>query len=98
MSEPQSPDSADRTCRPALGRFLALKPFKNLVFLVQRCVASARAGSFLGRFRRAARFAAKAIEQDGVLLLMPKEPSLAFIWVPLAIVFTAGGAILGALT
>jgi len=71
---------------------------RHLLYAGQRFVASARAGSFLGRFRRRARFAARAIDQDGVLLLMPREPSLAFYWVPLAVVFTAGGAILGALT
>lgn len=74
------------------------RPFRHLLYGAQRLVASARAGSFLGRFRRGVRFAATAIDQDGVLLLMPREPSLAFIWVPLAIVFTAGGALLGALT
>ena len=76
----------------------ALYVFRRALYAGQRIVASARAGSFLGRFRRSARFAAKAIDQDGVLLLMPREPSLAFYWVPLAILFTAGGAMLGALT
>ena len=73
-------------------------PFKHTLYGAQRMVASARAGSFLGRFRRGARFAVKPIDQDGVLLLMPREPSLAFTWVPLAILSVAGGALLGALT
>ncbi len=76
----------------------AHNPFRHVSYAIQRLVASARAGSFLGRFRRRARFAARAIDQDGVLLLMPREPSLAFYWVPLALLFTAGGALLGALT
>lgn len=76
----------------------ALNPFRHILYAGQRLVASARAGSFLGRFRRRVRFAARAIDQGGVLLLMPREPSLAFYFVPLAILFTAGGAVLGALT
>ena len=53
-------------------------PLRHVAYALQRLSASARAGSFLGRFRRRARFAARAIDQDGILLLMPKEPSLAF--------------------
>lgn len=79
-------------------RRFALRPFRQAVFVYQRLKASARAGSFLGRFRRRVRFQALGVDQDGVLLLMPREPSLAFYWVPLAILFTAGGAALGALT
>jgi hypothetical protein len=76
----------------------ALKLLRHILHAGQRFVASARAGSFVGRFRRRARFAARAIDQDGILLLMPREPSLAFYWVPLAIVFTTGGAMLGLLS
>jgi len=76
----------------------ALNPFRHILYAAQRLTASARAGSFLGRFRRRARFAARAIDQDGVLLLMPREPSLSFYWVPLAILFTTGGAVLGVLS
>jgi hypothetical protein len=68
------------------------------LYVLQRLIASARAGSFLGCFRRGVRFAARAIDQDGVLLLMPREPSLSFYWVPLAILSVVGGALIGALT
>jgi len=44
------------------------------------------------------RFVARAVDQDDVLLLMPKEPSVTFYYVPLAILFVAGGALLGALS
>jgi hypothetical protein len=74
---------------------------RHLWFAMQRFVASARAGSFLGRFRKSARFAARGIDQDDVLLLMPREPSLTFYWAywaPLAIAFAAGGAMLGFVT
>lgn len=67
-------------------------------FLHQRIVASARAGTWFGKFRRSVRFKADAIEQNGTLLLMPREPSFAFYYIPLCIVFVAGGAILGALS
>ena len=83
------------------GKSLIRGPFRALrhfLYAGQRFAASARAGSFLGRFRRSARFAAKAIDQDGVLLLMPREPSLAFYFVPLALLFAGGGAALGFLT
>ena len=70
-------------------------PFRRLRFAVERFRASARAGTYFG-WRRAVRFAARALDQDGVLLLMPREPSFAFYYVPLAILFTAGGAALAA--
>jgi hypothetical protein len=69
--------------------------FKRLRFAKDRLIASARAGSWLGRFRAKARFAAKAVDQDGTLLLMPKEPSLSFIYLPLAALFFIGGAVAG---
>jgi hypothetical protein len=69
--------------------------FKRLRFLNDRLIASARAGSWFGRFRAKARFAAKAVDQDGTLLLMPKEPSLSFIYLPLAALFVIGGAVAG---
>jgi len=74
------------------------KPLRHVAYALQRLVASARAGSFFGRFRKRARFAARGVDQDGIILLMPKEPSLAFYWVPLAVLFTLGGAALGALS
>ena len=81
------------------GKRPAFRSFRRLRFAHERLKASARAGSFLGSsLRRRVRFAARAVDQDGVLLLMPREPSLAFYWVPLAILFTAGGALLGALS
>lgn len=61
----------------------------------QRLVASARAGCYLG-LRRGARFAARAVDQDGILLLMPREPSFAFFYVPLLVVAAAAGAALAA--
>lgn len=61
----------------------------------QRFVASARAGCYLG-LRRGARFAVRAVEQDGILLLMPREPSFAFFYVPLLVVAAAAGAALAA--
>ncbi len=77
------------------GESAGFRPLRRLSFLFQRLKASARAGTFLA-LRRRVRFAAHAIDQDGVLLLMPSEPSLAFYWAPLAVLFTVGGALLGA--
>ena len=68
------------------------RPFRRLAFAWARTVASARAGSW--GFRRKARFAARAIDQDGVLLLMPREPSLAFVLVPALFVAAFSGAAL----
>ena len=76
----------------------ALKPLRHVLYAAQRLSASARAGSFLWSFRRRVRFVARAIDQDGILLLMPREPSLAFYWVPLAVLLTTGGALIGALS
>jgi hypothetical protein len=70
---------------------------KRLRFLKDRLIASARAGVWLG-FRAKVRFKAKAVDQDGILLLVPKEPSLAFIYVPLALLFVVGGAVAGFVT
>lgn len=70
---------------------------KRLRFLKDRLIASARAGVWLG-FRAKVRFTAKALDQDGTLLLMPKEPSLAFIYVPLALLFVVVGAVAGFVT
>jgi hypothetical protein len=61
----------------------------------QRFTASARAGCYLG-LRRSARFVAKAVDQDGILLLMPREPSFAFYYVPLLVLAAALGAGLAA--
>jgi hypothetical protein len=72
--------------------------FKRLRFAKDRLIASARAGAWVGRFRAKARFAAEAVDQDGTLLLMPKEPSLAFIYVPLAVLSFVGGAVAGFVT
>lgn len=68
------------------------RPFKCSRFVWQRAVASARASSW--GLRRKARFAARAIDQDGVLLLMPREPSLAFVLVPALISAAFSGAAL----
>jgi hypothetical protein len=38
------------------------------------------------------------VEQDGVLLLMPREPSLAFYYVPLCLVAVGVGVIVGVLS
>jgi hypothetical protein len=67
-----------------------------LRFWFERFVASGRAGAWCGRFRRGARFAVTAIDQDGVLLLMPREPSFSFVFVPLLLISCAGGAALAA--
>jgi len=61
----------------------------------QRFTASARAGCYSG-LRRSVRFAATGVEQDGVLLLMPREPSFAFYYVPLLGLAAALGAGLAA--
>jgi hypothetical protein len=71
-------------------------PLRRLKFAAERLQASARAGSYLGRFRKRVRFAARGVEQDGVMLLMPKEPSFAFYYVPLAVASVAIGAGLAA--
>jgi len=68
---------------------------RRIRFAWQRFTASARAGCYSG-LRRSARFAARAVEQDGIVLLMPKEPSFTFIYVPLLILAAAIGAALAA--
>jgi hypothetical protein len=74
-------------------------PFRHLRFIRDRLIAQARAGSWgAPPGRTKIRYAATAIDQDGVLLLMPKEPSLAFYYVPLAIVATVAGALAGVLS
>jgi hypothetical protein len=67
----------------------------RLRHLKNRLIALARAGSWLGPYRAKTRYRVEPVEQDGVILLMPKEPSLAFYYVPLAVVFTVGGAVVG---
>ncbi|MBP6014472.1 MAG: hypothetical protein KBA31_19745 [Alphaproteobacteria bacterium] len=79
-------------------RFLPWKPLKAARFLSERLVASWRTTSFLARFRKRARFAARAIDQDGVLLLMPRESNLSVWYGPLLVAFTIGGAFLGAVS
>ena len=76
-----------------MSKVMNMQPIKALRFVFARLVASARAGSYLGRFRRGARFRADAVDQDGVLLLMPREPSLGFVFVPVAALFSAAGMI-----
>lgn len=88
----------DRPVRASTEWLNGLWVVRRLRFACQRLKASARAGSFLPLLRRKVRFAARAIDQDGVLLLMPQEPSLAFYYAPLAILFVAAGALLGALS
>ena len=73
------------------------RALRHVRFAWERFVASARAGSWAGRLRRRARFVARAVDQDGVLLLMPREPSLAFAYVPLLILSAACGAALAML-
>lgn len=68
---------------------------RRMRFAVQRFIASARAGTYSG-LRRAARFAARAVDQDGTLLLMPREPSFTFYYVPLLILAAAAGTSLAA--
>ncbi len=70
--------------------------FRHIRFAFQRFVASARAGTYVGFLRRGARFAVRAIDQDGVLLLMPREPSVAIIYVPLLLLSAVAGAALAA--
>lgn len=84
---------ADRVLAPG-GVTAALRRIR---FAWQRFTASARAGCYCG-LRRRARFAARAVEQDGILLLMPREPSFSFIYVPLLILAAAAGASLAAFT
>lgn len=69
---------------------------RHIRFAFQRLVASARAGTYLGFLRRGARFAAQPVDQDGVLLLMPREPSVGIIYVPLLLLSAAAGAALAA--
>jgi hypothetical protein len=68
---------------------------RRIRFTSQRFAASARAGCYSG-LRRSVRFAAKGVDQDGVLLLMPREPSFAFYYVPLLGLAAALGAGLAA--
>lgn len=68
---------------------------RRIRFAWQRFAASARAGCYSG-LRRSARFAARVVDQDGTLLLMPREPSFAFFYVPLLVLAAAGGAALAA--
>lgn len=84
----------NRAGGPAAG----FKPLRIVLFFAQRWRAWARTRGVFVRLRRAVRYAATAIDQDGILLLMPREPSLSFVWLPLAVLFAAGGAALGALT
>jgi hypothetical protein len=74
-------------------KVMNMQPIKALRFAFVRLVASARAGSYFGRLRRRVRFRAVAVDQDGVLLLMPREPSLGFVFVPLAVLFSTAGAV-----
>lgn len=68
---------------------------RRIRFAWQRLTASARAGCYCG-LRRSARFSARAVEQDGIVLLMPREPSFTFIYVPLLILAATAGAALAA--
>lgn len=68
---------------------------RRIRFTLQRFAASARAGCY-SRLRRSARFAARAVDQDGILLLMPREPSFAFFYVPLLVLAAVAGAALAA--
>jgi hypothetical protein len=68
---------------------------RRIRFTLQRFAASARAGCYSG-LRRSARFAARAVDQDGILLLMPREPSFAFFYVPLLALAAVAGAALAA--
>ncbi len=70
----------------------------TLRFAKDRLIAQARAGSWGAPGRTKIRYTATAIDQDGVLLLMPRDPSLAFYYVPLAIVSAVTGALLGVLS
>jgi hypothetical protein len=65
---------------------------------MQRLVASARAGTYLWFLRRRVRFAVRGVDQDGVLLLMPREPSFGAYYVPLLVLSAAGGAALAIFT
>ncbi len=68
---------------------------RRIRFAWQRFTASARAGCYSG-LRRSVRFAARAVEQDEIVLLMPKEPSFTFIYVPLLTLAAVIGAALAA--
>lgn len=70
--------------------------FMHIRYAIERFRASARAGCWCGRLRRAARFSVQPIDQDGVLLLMPREPSLGVLYVPLLGLAAAAGAALAA--
>ena len=67
---------------------------RYLLYAIDRFRASARAGCWFGGLRRAARVSVRPIDQDGVLLLMPREPSLSFVYVPLLALAAAAGAAL----
>lgn len=69
---------------------------RHLRIILERFRASARAGCWCGGLRRAARFSVRPIDQDGVLLLMPREPSLGFVYVPLLALAAVAGAALAA--
>jgi hypothetical protein len=72
------------------------RAFRTLRFAKERLIAGARAGSWgPARLRPKIRFNATAIDQDGTLLLMPKEPRLSFYYVPLAAIATIIGAAAG---
>ena len=67
---------------------------RQIRFAVDRFRASARAGAHFVGLRRGVRFAARSIDQDGVLLLMRREPSFALSFVPLVLASAAVGAVL----
>lgn len=69
---------------------------QRIGYAIDRFRASARAGCWCGGLRRAARFSVRPIEQDGVLLLMPREPSVSFLYVPLLGLAALTGAALAA--
>jgi broad specificity phosphatase PhoE len=79
-------------------RFRSLRPLRAARFLSERLVAALRTTSVLARFRKRVRFMARVIDQDGVLLLMPREPSFGVWYWPLLVASTVGGAVLGALS
>jgi hypothetical protein len=78
-------------CKSAGARAL-----RRIGFAFDRFKASARAGAYFAGVRRAARFAVRPVDQDGVLLLMPREPSFGFFYVPLVVLSAAAGAALAA--
>lgn len=61
---------------------------------LQRLQASARAGSYFG-WRQDVVFVVRPVEQNGTILLMPREHSVAFYFVPLAILILILGLALG---